>query len=453
MSFYIMTSISFDYLNFPIEQKPGIQTVHFNTSCCNINDEIIYVTRCINIPLNGCNEAVVGNNSSTWFWNGWQFFKNTFKFFVKRDGKFIELLVEDTVLASSLADVRIFSQNNTAFIYDGHGQSVYECDFTSMNTVVLTKRGLSRCKRRNMASIKFYDCTPGATKELKKAHLMSYPGEFKTQLTFFDWFYEEGLRAIISTSKNDKISSLEELKDISIPYGENYPLDGTGSCIKIKQDFLMPPDDQIKEFCSSFERKSRELVSEEILSSFKRKFGKNSGIMPLFSLGVPCIQVVLKDGSTAFLTVGHSKIPTGLQCQYLPDSNIDKMRNKIYKLFPEIYEEYRPHFGSDGIGYHYFLYFLLIKTDCSKFWISDSFLPVDLDEKQKYGFSLCFPMGLAQLKESLMITYGEGDCYTGQLNISLVDALDLCKHENFHLDMEKYEYHLLIKKNGIVSID
>lgn len=245
------------------------------------------------------------------------------------------------------------------------------------------------------------------------------------QIKFIDWFYTQGVRLVtfdIEIPKSDR----EEFIEYS---GNLYVLDGNGS-----YDTNNDED--------------------------KVKYGFNYGIMPGLSVSTPLIQLDSNKFGKSFLGVGHIKIHSDEnEFPYLSNSNIQKFRENLNKqMRDEFKDKYILHKGSNKPpnckGFIYMLYFYILYNDCKDMLMSDSYLPIYLDRKdfdgpndKDYKFSLVFPMGLTEQDNKLIVTCGEGDFYSMELEFDKNEAINLCKHNVKDLDMRQYNYYILGYKN------
>lgn len=190
--------------------------------------------------------------------------------------------------------------------------------------------------------------------------------------------------------------------------------------------------------------------------------GPNYGIMPKFSFSTPHIKI----DNNNLLGVGHIKIYTSDEFQYIKNSNIDLFRRQLnFYMKSKFGDKYIRHLGTGECeGYIYMLYFYIIPIDApenDRMIISDSYLPIYTGNKisfsenvlndaphnvydENYKFSLVYPTGLEIIGfNSIVVTCGEGDFYSIALTFNLEDVINSCIHDVKSLDLRKYNYFLL----------
>ena len=239
----------------------------------------------------------------------------------------------------------------------------------------------------------------------------------------FDWFYADKGIVILIYRMNENTKRLEfDRSKVVITFNENYPLSGEGSTIDNSKDFK-----------------------------------GNTGVLPHLSFGTPFIRIK----NNIYLGVGHIKIPNDYRLyKYKDNSNIANFRKNIHENFENKYGKYYvPHYGSAAFeddpcaGYMYLMYFITyIENDINdpsknKFLISDSYLPLNLQsptEYEKYKFTLLFPMGILHENNEIIISGGYGDFDAALFKIETKEFEKLCRHDMSDLNMNNYEYKLLI---------
>jgi hypothetical protein len=183
----------------------------------------------------------------------------------------------------------------------------------------------------------------------------------------------------------------------------------------------------------------------------------NYGVTPLMSFGTPNIACNI-NGKKINIGIGHSKIYNDKNYKYKKKSNINVFRKNTQKIFKEKYGEkfinHDAYNSQQNIfkGYIYTFYFYYYVTDDDNniidFKISDSFLPIDINYDYEYVFSLFFPTGIIQNENIIYITGGYGDYNSCYLNINIDNLLDLCRHDINIIDMNKYDYKIMVFDNG-----
>jgi len=184
--------------------------------------------------------------------------------------------------------------------------------------------------------------------------------------------------------------------------------------------------------------------------------GNNNGIMPMFSLGTPFIDI-----DNYKLGVGHIKIYNNIEYKYRTNSSIDMFRKYLdTELGLRFGDRYIKHFGStrppDCIGYIYMLYFIIlgdfIDDIPQTILISNAYLPVPgnrnfsmTDYDLDYKFSLIFPTGLYTSSDmnNLIVTCGYGDTYCINLTFNLEDVINETYIDAKSVDLSLYTYNLI----------
>ena len=176
--------------------------------------------------------------------------------------------------------------------------------------------------------------------------------------------------------------------------------------------------------------------------------GLGTDKLPLFSFGSTMCKIFSGPFEMDMIGVGHIKIIKNFN--YDPSSKIkhflDKINIQLREKFKDKYIQHN--------SYHYLMFFfrLLKKNNKYGMLISDSFLPVNLDEKNHYKFSIVFPMGVFSKNDKINITCGEGDYYNIILSFNLQYIKNLCIHNVKHFDAEQYDYHYLCYQDSTFKI-
>ena len=81
------------------------------------------------------------------------------------------------------------------------------------------------------------------------------------------------------------------------------------------------------------------------------------------------------------------------------------------------------------------------------FYFSDSYLPInESDEhKEKYKFSLIFPLGIVKRGDEIIVSAGEGDYYSILLSFTYSEINFRHNIRDFNID--NFEYYLLSYRN------
>lgn len=446
------------YLNFNkfmkdiVSSKPNDKFIAFNTSIAKIdNNNYIYAVRYSWSP--DILKLVPGNDEKcektfeigiNYWWNHWNSvirkFDNFTLFFIgnyeKNNIKPLKIIssvkykhnilkeIGKNEFSNSIQDndLRIINMNNQIYLHDSDLKNIYICKLIDENNYLEISNEFSAdyVRGKNFGILNMYE-----KKILNDTELF---------FRFTDWFYESGKKGAgvyLYDVPLDKelIFSGATVNQIVIKYENEYILSGKGSTFT------------------------------ENLEDIKL-YGKNYGIMPLFSFGTPHVKYTSKKFGECFLGVGHIKIHSDDDKYiYKQNSNIQNFRNNLYQdLKNQFGDKYIRHMGTgkapDCYGYIYMMYFYLINNDLNKMILSDSFLPVDLDEKLEYRFSLIFPMGLTKKDEqNVLISGGEGDYYSIQMEFNIEEIENLCIHNVQKTDLNNYGYKFIVKKNKQVIVD
>lgn len=241
---------------------------------------------------------------------------------------------------------------------------------------------------------------------------------------YLDWIYKRtGVAFVFHTTDVQQRNVYQFIKF------ENYILDGEGSYLTNKEDDI-------------------------------KMFGSNYGIMPKFSFSTPHIIINNHPNyGNAFLGVGHIKIYSDVaKYKYMKNSKIDLFRNNLYEDMKHKFgDKYIRHYGTSSPpyceGYIYMMYFYIIYNDLKEMKLSNSYLPLYLNNKilddeydKDYKFSLIFPSGLEKLdNEKIIVTCGYGDFYAIILEFNINQVIDLCYHNIKNVSMSNYKYYIIAK--------
>lgn len=407
----------------------------FNMSALSINDkEELYCFRMIGrLPAYFGEEIIPGNYSETtipkilqyvrsigknFFWNHWMdrgtndatiFFVGSFV-----DGK---IIINNNILPKyfqnvpvyqnkpitkntcptnsssllSLGDIRLFRSGKKIFYYDGNVSMIQEILITD-NEIILTGKNLY---------IQTFLCNINEPDYYYKIYDKNWSFvEFdiiNKQFLFLYWFEEEGVSMIYV---NNKFNSGCVKKTI----------------VKYKKDKIL---------------------------------GLGSTTLPLFSFGSTTIKLKSQQFSQDFIGVGHIKIIKNFKFDEASKINLfrNKLSSQLINKFGDNYIEHNSYF-------YLMFFFRLLKNEKGKYamLISDSYLPINLDENNKYKFSIIFPMSIFFKNNLLNITAGEGDYYNIILSFDPQFVKNLCKHNVKLFDADKYNYSYLLCQNGKFNI-
>lgn len=453
ISFFKMKYLQLDkYIKpFKIQNGKFITKITYNTSIVHIgNNLFLYAIRVSVIETNKNQKVIPGNSNlckkpfsigNNFMWNNWNFMGKVNKNFKLREytkflignhnenffyvpkNKFIlnDKIKNDILLKKInkgvifLTDVRLQKIGNFIYIYSLNLQTNYKCSISNSKIIFVDvdKNKLSNGKNLSVVDII----------SINDSNLMIY----------MDWFYINGKYGpgIYYVKRPIFSNSIQEIKlqYNSIPFNHNYVLNGMGST-----------------------------STKDLLYIDNNKLNKNYGITPLFSFGTPHILYKSFD-ENYYIGVGHIKIHSDIDDYiYKNNSNIQSFRNNLYEDFENYFGEiYIRHKGSNKPsnckGFIYMMYFYLIDTTFTKMLISDSYLPINLDYELDYRFSLIFPMGLELYNDRLIVSAGEGDFYSVIMEFNVEEIIKVCKHNVRFLNMNNYNYKLLLIYQNECFID
>jgi len=395
----------------------------FNMSCCKLDDENeLYCVRYLGtVPAYFGEEIIPGNFSQlsinyikkklnnrnikigkNFFWNNWKnlidntiFFVASFKNNILEINKNIKPFVIENKYAltninentQKYADVRLFKINNDIYCYDGLITSIYQIKI--INNKIYIPIALDD--------------------EVYKKH-----------------FFYFNNKLCANTEKLDSIDYYEK------KYDKNW-------------SFIISDKDYF-EFLNWFEngfatitlveKKGNKCIKKNIIKMNKDIIdGLGNDRCSMFSFGTPFIPIKdYDDENIVFsgIAAGHSKI---ILSRKYNNKNIDSFLDEVNKNLrsKESYVEHN--------SYIYLCYFIkLIKYKNNKYemFISDSFLFVD--EKQKYIFSICFPMSLFEKNNNIIMSYGYGDYYNYLIEFDKNKLLKSIKHNVENFDIDDYKF-------------
>jgi hypothetical protein len=167
--------------------------------------------------------------------------------------------------------------------------------------------------------------------------------------------------------------------------------------------------------------------------------GLGNDFLPMFSLGSPFIKIDKNDKNDknvdyCGIAAGHTKIITTKKYESEKLNIFLKNVNKLRE--DNNYVEHN--------SYIYMCYFLKLTKYTNgnyEMHISDSFL--FLDGKKEYIFSICFPMGMFEKKNSYVMTYGYGDYYNCMIKLEKKSFMKQIKHNVEDFDKNKYDFHMV----------
>ena len=377
------------YAYFEDEIIPGnFSNLDINFIKTKISEEKLKITK-------------IGKN---FFWNSWNdnLIDNTI-FFVGSysDGKFnIDTKIEPFIIHNKIAltnlnegkikynDIRLFNNNNKIYCYDSLITSIYEIGIIN-----------------NKIQINFSFDKTKDNKLYIKNKLCSKCDNTKDDENCFIKQFDKNWSLINVTDKTFEFLNWFENNYVTITLIDKI----TGSCYK----------------------KNIIKMNKDIID------GLGNDIMPMFSFGTPILKLDNNDSNILYtgICAGHTKI-----------INSKKYNNKNIDLFLENKKNLLNNNSNyiEHNSYIYLCYFIKIikyKDTSYKMFISDSFLFVDM--KKEYIFSICFPMGLFEKNNNIILSYGYGDYYNCLLDFNKTDLLNNIIHDVELFDYDKYNYHII----------
>ena len=432
---------SYDYLNIP-KRYPGDQMIirYFNTSMIQIDENnYLYLIRYGYtfdepiIPGNSdlCDTKLSSRGDNYFWWNEWDNMGGTlitkYNYITK---EFINITVEihnfnhrkdQYKKIDTITDMRICKINGIIYIYTSDLSKFIECIYDNhTNILTLLKYSYldSGSSGHNFAPFDIININE------------------KLNLLYLDWYYgDHVLIKQYEQYKNlkDDNYNYHFLKNIRINFNRStYGFFGEGSYETNKAEDI----DKYKSFY---------------------------GITPGFSFTTPHIEIIEND-KRCWIGVGHIKIKNPSEkYPYIHGSKIDRFRHNLHsQMFEKYGDKYKLHMGTGKVpncfGYIYSMYFYKLidnGNDDYDIFISDSFLPLNLDEEynDNYKFSLIFPMGIVKQNidgiEVIKVSCGEGDYYSIILDFDFLDVMASINKNIKIFNIEKYEYYLLLYKNGM----
>ena len=396
----------------------------FNMSCCKLdNNYELYCVRYLGtVPAYFGEEVIPGNFSQfsynyikkkigernikigkNFFWNNWNNLLDNSIFFVasyKNNTFQINKNIKPYIISNKFAytninentlkynDIRLFKIKNNIYCYDGLITSIYQIKIINNQIYI---------------PINMDD-------EI-----------YKTEFFYF---------------KNKICSKSEDSNHFEKLYDKNW-------------SFITSDEDNF-EFLNWFENGFVTITLVEKKNNFCQKLniikmnkdiidGLGSDNFPLFSFGTPFISIEHNDNNIIFngIAAGHSKIILS-----------KKYNNENINLF---LEEIKNKFSQDNSyiqhnSYIYLSYFIKLtkyKNNKYKMFISDSYLFID--KNQKYKFSICFPMGLFEKNNNIVMSYGYGDYYNYLIEFNKNTLYSNIIHNVEEFNINDYKFILFNK--------
>ncbi len=391
------------------------------------SDELLYAVKCLFIdrerhgffrPGNAPGTAYSEDTGIDFWWNRWGESRGGVVYFIGNPAGALRVLQVDPYSDARsfrgvqvAGDIRLYSGSDGLFAYDSELR-VYRISING-ERLRLSYFTSAACgiDDRNMSLLGL------------------------NPLVYLDWFRDRGL----VLKRSEGASELEHV----LPYEEKYRLRGSGSCLG--DIYSITPYSGLN--------------YEQFLEQERSHFGDNFGITPHLCFGSPGVIVTHPTLGDGFLGVGHSKIWNNPGTVYRDNSFISNFRQfyhlEMRKHFGDCYIK---HFGRGGLqrpeGFLYLLFFYFVKSDFSRCYLSNSFLPFARKElhgpgDRDYHFGLVFPLSLLPLSsKSLAVTMGVGDWYSVWCEFETSEIFDALNHDTCRLDMSKYRYQLICPESA-----
>lgn len=457
---------SYDYLNLSnysefnlgFNKSRLFPTKFYNTSMIQIDDNnYLYLVRYSYIDIldpkkteqqiipgndKGCKPLYSSRDDNYFWWNNWN--KSTGGTIIIKynniDKRFIEIQLENPGLLNgymnkqfsngfllAYGDVRIFKINDNIYIYKYDLSQFVICEFDNNTNILKLLKSINfkHSNGKNFAPFKLIELDiPNESDKL-------------VNLFYLDGFY--GTHVLI-----------KQVSEIDLPPQNNSYISALIKEIKISFN----PDKY-----GFFIEGSYLTDKEEDIIKYQSFYGRTPG----FSFTTPHIEII-ENGKRCWIGVGHTKIRNPSErYPYIPGSKVDMFRHNLHaQMFEKYGDKYKLHMGTgdapDCFGYIYLMYFYKLidnGDDDYDMFISDSYLPLNLDNKynENYKFSLVFPMGIIKQniegRDIIKVSCGEGDYYSIVLDFDFLDVMRSINKNIKTFDIVTYDYNLLLFKNGI----
>lgn len=340
-------------------------------------------------------------------------------------------------------DARLTKLDNKYYIYRSDFRSIMQIDIQANKLIVV--KAIFPSALKYPPDIPSINLTPiEISIDKKQGNIIKY----------IDWWYPY---SELSDEEFEK-KILESLSKEKEYWKENMKYVCKGLCIVVLEEgrpgLYVPDRLEIIKYDHGFSGSGSYLTDKQ---ADKEKFKNHYGRLPGFSLGSSVFKLASCLGfKNCYVGCGHSKILTPEKYQYIPNSKVDIFRKNVQTKMKEKFgTKYKEHRGStnppDCLGYIYmmFFYILMEKNDGNwEMYLSDSYLPINLDNPEKWKFSLIFPMGICKKKDIILISAGEGDIYSILLSFPFKDVIKACRHNLQTISMDNYEFYYLLYKNG-----
>jgi hypothetical protein len=180
---------------------------------------------------------------------------------------------------------------------------------------------------------------------------------------------------------------------------------------------------------TKFNKKTGKCIKENLVEMKKDLIpGLGNKKLPMFSFGTPFVEI----NKNEWISAGHIKI-----------ISFYKYDNKKLLDFRKSISKREKYNYINLITYYYLTYYILIKKINNKYkmFISDAYLY--LLPKEKYVFSINFPMGISTSGNNVFISLGIGDYYNSIIKYDKTKLKKLCIHNVEKFDSTKYNYHII----------
>lgn len=403
----------------------------FNMSCCKLDDKTeLYCVRYLGtVPAYFGEHIIPGNFSNVvksyilskdtdrkisfgknFFWNSWNevLLDNTIFFVGSYNNGNITInnKIEPYIISNKIAftllnegkfkynDIRLVNINDNIYCYDGLITSIYQIKIINNKIYIPI--------------------------ELDKENPI-----------FKKHFFIILNRACKLNDNNNDITKYEKL------YDKNWSL----------IDIITKNNEKYFEFLNWYEKgyvtntiiniKSKQCYKQNIIKMEKDIInGLGTDTMPMFSLSSGFIKITNNDFEYCGIATGHTKICLAKKYN---NPNIDAFLTEINEKL-SVMDNYIQH-----NSYIYMCYFIkLIKQNNEyKMFISDSFIYVDM--KKEYIFSICFPMGLFEKNNNIVLSCGYGDYYNMLIEFDKQNLLDNIFHDISNFNSSNYKFKIIYK--------
>ena len=451
----LTTSNLTTYSNTIIYKKifDGTPYRSFNTSIIQIDENnylclvriAISADRIPIMPGNSkrCKPSLSDNGNNFFWWNNWGWSQGGTLFVhynsITNDFKEIKIIEINTNISKKIlgSDIRICKINDIIYFYKNDLELFIECTYDK-DTYTLTIS--------NIINFNF-DKKTGAYIGQNFAPFDIIIINDMPNLLYLDWFY--GDHFLIRQLAKSPLTYTQNTDNINLINKINYNTSVKNIKIKFNESFT-----------GFYGEGSYETGKPKDIEKYKSFYG----ITPGFSFTTPHIEIN-DNGKRCWIGVGHTKIRNPAEIYpYEKHSKIEQFRYNLHnKMFSKYGDNYKLNIGhgkapDNCYGYIYLIYFYKLiynSEDDYDMFISDSYLPLDLNDntQTEYKFSLIFPMGIIKQKiegrDVLKVSCGEGDYNSIILDFDYSEVMKSIDKDIKSFDIRTYEYYLLLYKNGI----